>query len=122
MTTPLAGLANNFDEPDTIASLRGGGPLTFNDDHNAGSNVPAGDSLGSLWRLQAPGSGTFHIGVSGTGGEQFDGSASGSGHVETGRYALTTARIGAGVPGGDFGDGIGNQTTGGADPIAIGRG
>lgn len=102
MTTSLADLPTSFDVPDTVAGVfSAGAPQTYNDD-DGGDEFPLSSGFGSLFRYLSPGSGTYHIGVSGTGDEEFDGDGSGLGHVESGRYALTVGRVNPAVLGGDF--------------------
>jgi hypothetical protein len=102
MTTSLADLPISFDVPDTVAGVFSAGVLqTYNDD-DGGDEFPLSSGFGSLFRYLSPGSGTYHIGVTGTGDEEFDGDASGLGHAESGRYALTVGRVNPAVPGGGF--------------------
>jgi len=105
MTTPLGDLPTTFDVPDTVAGVFSGGvPQTYNDDDGADSFPAIGFNFGSLFRFQAPGSGTYHVGVTGTGDEEFDGAASGDEHFESGSYMLTVGRVNPAVLGGDFSD------------------
>ena len=143
IVTPLAGLPDDFDGPDTIAVTftSAGTPLTYSDDLEAETNVPAGDSLGSGFRLLAPAADTYAIGVGGFRDENFDGlddqGDPGNGvppatapQGEVGRYALTVGRIDPATLGGDFADTeasvggglLGNNTIAGADPILAPRG
>jgi len=105
MTTPLDDLPFTYDLPDTMISVYSGGvPQTFNDDDAATELPGAGAGRGSLFRFLAPGTGTYHVGVTGYGDEEFDGAASGEEHFESGRYVLTAGRVNPAVLGGGFSD------------------
>jgi hypothetical protein len=105
LTTPIDDLPNTYDVPDTVASIfASGAQQTYNDDDGADELPNAGANRGSLFRFLSPGSGTYHIGVSGFGDEQLDGAASGDGHIEKGRYLLTAGRVNPAVLGGGFVD------------------
>lgn len=126
MTTPIGGLPDNFDTPDTLmgtfftSDVDPGGtsfpPLTLNDDSEADNNTPAGDAFSSLFRLEAPVTDNYTVGVTGT-GNFFDGAP----HSEQGDYFLTVGHIDPSSLGGDFADTDGtNETLSGADVLSLG--
>lgn len=131
VVTPIAGLPNDFDTPDTMLATFDslGSPLTFNDDSDADTNLPspADESLGSLFRLEAPGTDVYGIGVTGFDDEDFDGFDDFGGNVDphgnVGAYAITVGRVDPMTLGGDFADTDPlNDTRSGADPIAVSTG
>jgi hypothetical protein len=80
ITTPLSGLPQSFNTPDTLVSIRdSSGVLVSND--NAGADIPLGTSRGSIVRFIAPQQGSYTVRVEGVGGNQ------------TGEYAIHIATI-----------------------------
>jgi hypothetical protein len=120
MTTPIASLPADFDVPDTMASVLSGGiPLTFSDDDGSNETPDTGMGRGSMFRLVAPSSGTYHIGVTGFDDYELDGNASGDPHVEAGSYVLTVGRFNGESPGDAFVDtDPANNVRAGADSIS----
>ena len=121
ITTPVAGLPGNFDTPDTeLATFFEDdvGPgdilffiLTYNDDSLADTNTVAGDSFGSLFRLESPVQDRFTVGVTG-----FADTFENVGHGEQGDYLLTLGHVDPSSLGGDFPDNdTANDTLAGAD-------
>ena len=124
ITTPVSGLPNDFDDPDTqVATFFESdlGPadlssliLTANDDSDADNNVSS-DALGSLYRLEAAFQDRYVVGVTG-----FDDFFTGSGHGEQGEYLLTMGHIDPTTPGGDFSDSDAtNDSRAGADTLGL---
>ncbi|HEX2474630.1 MAG TPA: hypothetical protein VHK01_07790, partial [Lacipirellulaceae bacterium] len=120
MATPIASLPADFDVPDTMASVLSGGiPLTFSDDDGSNETPDTGMGRGSMFRLVAPSSGTYHIGVTGFEDYELDGNVSGDPHVEAGPYVLTVGRFNAENSGGAFVDtDPANNVRAGADSIS----
>jgi hypothetical protein len=121
MTTPVASMPDHFDVPDTMVSVfTGGAPITFSDDEGSNETPSTGNGRGSMFRLVAPSTGTFHIGVTGFEDYELDGNASGDPHSEAGAYMLTVGRFNAENPGGGFDDtDPANDAPAGADTILI---
>jgi hypothetical protein len=121
MTTPVASMPADFDVPDTMMSVFSAGvPLTFSDDEGSNETPSTGNGRGSMFRLVAPSTGTYQIGVTGFGDYELDGNASGDPHSEAGAYMLTVGRFNAENPGGAFVDtDPANDARSGADSIAI---
>ena len=119
MITSVADLPVDFDAPDVIIKVSNSIPLIFNDDSGSRTNTPGGSSHGGVFRLLAPNTETFQIGITGFNDSEFDGKTSGEGHNKIGQYALSAARFDPNTPGGDFSDTAANQTRAGADPIGI---
>lgn len=120
MTTPVVNMPDDFDAPDTMMSVFSAGvPLTFSDDEGSNETPSTGNGRGSMFRLVAPSSGTYHIGVTGYEDYELDGGASGNPHVDAGAYLLTIGRFNSDDPGSAFVDtDPANDTRAGADPIA----
>ena len=125
ITTPVSGLPNDFDMPDTdVATFFEDdvGPgdlswlwLTANDDSEADNNVSS-DSFGSLFRLEAKFQDRYTVGVTG-----FDDFFEGTGHSQQGDYLLTMGHVDPLSPGGDFADtDATNSALGGADLLTLG--
>ncbi|MDP6546549.1 MAG: PEP-CTERM sorting domain-containing protein [Phycisphaerae bacterium] len=125
ITTPVSGLPNGFDTPDTqVATFfeddLGPGDLsllwlTANDDSDADNNVSS-DSFGSLFRLEAGPQDRYSVGVTG-----FDDFFEGTGHPEQGDYLLTIGHVDPSSLGGDFADTEpANNTRAGADLLTLG--
>lgn len=124
ITTPIGGLPNDFNTPNTqLATFVQGNlatQLTFNDDSLAhfepGQSSTEG-SLGSLFRLKVDSTDTYLVGVTG-----FDDQFSGSGHNESGNYLLSTGHVDPSTTGGDFADtDPTNDVFSGADVITLGN-
>ena len=124
MTTPIAGLPGNFGAPDTILKLVVPLPMPATDvifsDNDGGSELPGAVNRGSLFRFVAPMGGQYPVGISGAGDLEFDGANTEAGHVESGSYLLTAARVVPSNLGGDFGDtDPANSTSAGADLVVL---
>ncbi|HEX2477502.1 MAG TPA: hypothetical protein VHK01_22285 [Lacipirellulaceae bacterium] len=124
MTTPITSLPSTFETPNTMASVVSfGSQATFSNDDLANELPSAGDTLGSLFRFQAPFPSTYYVGITGFGDLELDGAASGSTHAETGDYIFTAGVVTPSVPGGGFTDtDPANDTRLGADAIPGGPG
>ena len=93
ITAPLADLNAGFDAPDTMLGLfnAGGTLLLFSDDAGddplpagpPGSDYPLGDGFGSAFRAEITTTGTYFLGVTGFGDNNFVGT-----HGESGSSAL----------------------------------
>lgn len=122
MTTPVSGLPFDFDFPDTVMATfleDGAGPgvpalLTINDDSSADDNL-FDETLGSIYRFEAPETGEYTVGVTG-----FPNFFDGEPHDEEGDYLLTTGEVDPTSLGGDFADTDGvNESIAGADALPL---
>jgi hypothetical protein len=122
LVTPLRGLPQAYDFPDTVVSvMHAGTQLTYSDDDVAGQLPDVDDGLGSLFRAVTTSAVTYDIGISGYPDFEFDGAQTGDGHEEFGAYSLTVARVNRTANGGGFTDtDATNSTLAGADAITIG--
>ncbi len=127
ITTPFADLPFSFDVPDTVAATFfssdvgpgdiSGSTLTFNNDSDADTNPPLDDNaLSSLFRLEAPTTAEYTVGV--TGHDNFFDDFP---HAQQGDYFLTVGVVDPSTTGGDFADTDGtNETQAGADVLNLG--
>jgi hypothetical protein len=127
MLTPLGNVdprdpfTSDFSTPDTnLGSFRGAQGLTLSDDDQA-AQPRRGSKVGSLLRLHADVTDTYHLGLSGGADEEFQGYA----NLDHGRYLLTLGRLAPQADSGEFAvggglrDSAGNDRLAGADSLAL---